>query len=69
MADIIEKRKYITIKEIQQEYLPISKKRIRKFVQQYLNAKYIGGRIFVDRQELEKLLSSPDRDYFPIQAS
>lgn len=68
MADIIGKRKYITIKEIQQEYLPISKKRIRKFVQQHLNTKYIGNRMFIERQELEELLRSTDQERFSIKA-
>lgn len=67
MADIIERR-YLSIEEIQTQYLPVSKKRIRAFVKQYLNVKFIGGRIFVDRQQLEALLSCPDRDHFPLKA-
>ena len=67
MADITE-RKYLTIEEVQTQYLPVSKKRIRAFVKQYLNVKVIGGRIFVERQQLEELLTSPDREYFPIKA-
>lgn len=68
MADIIE-RKYLTIEEVQNLYLPISKKRIRAFVKQYLNVKIIGGRIYVEKKQLDELLSSPDRDYFPIKVS
>lgn len=67
MADIIE-RKYLTIEEIQKQYLLISKKRLRAFSKQHLNPKIIGGRIFVERQQLEELLTSPDKDYFPIKA-
>ena len=67
MADITE-RKYLTIEEIQKQYLPISKKRLRAFSKQHLSPKIIGGRIFVERQQLEELLTSPDKDYFPIKA-
>lgn len=59
-------RKYLTIDDIQKEYLPVSKKRIRALVKQYLNVKLIGGRIFVERRQLEKLLSSTEQNSFPI---
>ena len=50
-------RKYLTINEIQEEYLPISKKKIRELVNEHLNVKRIGGRIYVERAALEALLS------------
>ena len=59
-------RKYLTITEIQQQYLPVSKKRIRALVKQYLDAKTLGGRIFVERSQLEALLNSKEQDNFPI---
>ena len=59
-------RKYLTIDDIQKEYLPVSKKRIRALVKQYLNVKIIGGRIFVERSQLENLLSSTEQNNFPI---
>ena len=59
-------RKYLTIDEIQKQYLPVSKKRIRALVKQYLNVKVIGGRIFVDRSQLEALLNSTEQNNFPI---
>ena len=59
-------RKYLTIDDIQKEYLPVSKKRIRALVKQYLNIKIIGGRIFVERSQLENLLSSTEQNSFPI---
>ena len=59
-------RKYLTIDEIHKEYLPVSKKRIRALVKQYLNVKTIGGRIFVERSQLENLLSSTEQNSFPI---
>lgn len=62
----VTNRKYLTIDEIQKQYLPVSKKRIRALVKQYLNIKIIGGRIFVEREQLEKLLSSTERNNFPL---
>ena len=54
------KRQYVTIAEIQEEYLPISKKKIRILVKKYLPTRMLGNRIFVDRQKLEELLASED---------
>ena len=54
------KRQYLTISEIQDEYLPISKKKIRILVKKYLPARMLGNRIFVDRTKLEELLASED---------
>ena len=51
-------RKYLNISDIQTEYLPISKKKIREFVKEHLYVKMIGGRIYVERVALETLLSS-----------
>lgn len=59
-------RKYLTINDIREEYLPVSKKKIRSFVKKYLPVKSIGGRIFVERDALEKLLADPDRDVLPL---
>lgn len=56
----------VGITEISKVYLPISKKRIRKFVSIYLDPVYIGNRIFVDRSKLEALLTDPIRDRFPL---
>ena len=60
-------RKYLNITDIQQEYLPVSKKKIRSFVKKYLPIKLIGSRIFVERDALEKLLTDPDRDILPLK--
>lgn len=51
-------RKYLSISDIQTEYLPLSKKKIREFVKEHLYVKTIGGRIYVERAALEILLSS-----------
>ena len=60
------KRKYISIDDIAKEYLPISKKKIRAFVWKYVPVKLIGGRMYVEREALEGLLSNADRDCFPL---
>ena len=56
MTNITE-RKYLNISDIQTEYLPISKKKIRELVKEHLYVKMIGGRIYVERAALEDLLS------------
>ena len=56
----------VGITEISKTYLPISKKRVRKFVSIYLDPIYIGNRLFVDRAKLEALLNDPARDRFPL---
>ena len=50
--------KYVSIKNIQEEYLPISRKKIRAFAKEHLTVKMIGGRMYVEREELEALLGS-----------
>ena len=58
--------KLVGITEITEQYLPLSKKRVRKFVSLYLEPIFIGGRIFVEREKLEALLSDPNRERFPL---
>ena len=57
----------MSIDDIQREYLNVSKKKLRAFVKMYLPIKMIGGRIFVERVQLERLLSDVERDAFPIR--
>ena len=61
------KRKYVSIDEIQKEYLPVGKKVLRKFVKKYLQVKMIGGRMYVDRDALEQLLADPEREHLPLK--
>lgn len=61
-----EVSKLVGITEITERYLPISKKRARRFVLLYLDAKRIGNRIFVERDKLEALLSDSERESFPL---
>ena len=56
----------VGITEITKTYLPISKRKARKFVSLYMDPKRIGNRIYVDRQQLETLLADPDRANFPL---
>ena len=56
----------VDINEITERYLPVSKRKARKFVSLYLEPKRIGNRIFVEREKLERLLSDPDREKFPL---
>lgn len=57
----------MSIDDIQHEFLPVSKKKIRALVKQYLPVKIIGGRIFTERDALERLLADPDREYLPLK--
>ena len=56
----------VGITEITQRYLPMSKRKARKFVSLYLNPIQIGNRIYVNRKQLENLLRNPARDKFPM---
>lgn len=55
-------RKYVSINDIQKEYLPISKKKLRILVKRHLPYKVIGSRIFVERSVLEALLKNTDTE-------
>ena len=61
-----EKSMMVDIDEIVSSYLPVSKKKARKFVSLYLDSKRIGNRIFVERAQLEKLLLDSSREDFPL---
>ena len=57
---------WVDISEITQTYLPISRRKARKFVALYLTPKRVGNRIYVERAQLERLLNDPDRELFPL---
>ena len=63
-----EKRKteWVDICELTACYLPVSKRKARKFVNLYLTPKRVGNRIYVERAQLERLLADPDRESFPL---
>ena len=56
----------VGISEISETYLPMSRKRVRKFVSLYLDPIFIGNRMYVDRAKLEALLNEPGREKFPL---
>ena len=56
----------VGISEISQTYLPMSRKRVRKFVSIYLDPIFIGNRMYVDRAKLEALLNDPGREKVPL---
>ena len=60
------KRQYIDINEVIESYLPMSKKKARKFVIRYLDHKRIGNKIYVDRIKLEELLKREDVESLPL---
>lgn len=56
----------VGISEITSSYLPVSKRKARRFVSLYLQPKRIGNRIYVEREKLETLLRDPERGSFPL---
>lgn len=61
-----QKTAWVDICELTTCYLPISKRKARKFVELYLTPKRVGNRIYVEREQLERLLADPDRASFPL---
>ena len=57
----------VDISEITECYLPVSKRKARKFVLMCLEPKWIGNRMYVDRKKLEQLLHDPSRVEFPLK--
>lgn len=47
---------WIDVKEIQEKYLPISKKAIRKLLKDNLDVARTGKKILVERKQLEEFL-------------
>ena len=66
MKQAINQSELIDINEVVERYLPVSKRKARKFVCLYLDIKRIGNRIFVERAQLEALLRNPDRERFTL---
>ena len=57
----------VDINEIVNSYLPVSKRKARKFVCLYLEPKRIGNRLYVEREKLENLLKDSERSKFPLE--
>lgn len=57
-------RMYIGIAEIQEKYLPFSKKKIITFVKKYVPYHKIGRSVYVEKEALESVLKSTEcRDF------
>ena len=59
VVDQDSKPRYLTIDDIQRDFLPISKKRIRKIVNEHIHTIRVGNKILVDRNHLENFLENP----------
>ena len=56
----------VGITEIVEKYLPMSKRKARKFAKKYLDPIWIGNRMYVDRELLEALLDGINGNQFPL---
>lgn len=61
-----KRRSLVGITEIIDQYLPMSKRKARKFVKLYLDPIWIGNRMYVDRELLEALLNGISGNQFPL---
>lgn len=60
-------RMYIGIAEIQERYLPFSKKKIIAFVKKYVPYRKIGRSVYVEREALEEVLKSSEHREFSLK--
>ena len=56
----------VGITEITERYLPMSRRKVRKFVSMYLDPIQIGNQIYVRRGQLESLLNDPNQEKYPL---
>ena len=61
-----KRRTLVGISELVETYLPMSKRKARKFVKMYLDPIWIGNRMYVDRELLEALLNGISGSQFPL---
>lgn len=61
-----KRRSLVDINELVETYLPMSKRKARKFVKMYLEPIWIGNRMYVDRELLEALLNGISGNQFPL---
>ena len=61
-----QKHMLVDISELTQTYLPVSRRKARKFVKRYLDPIWIGNRMYVDRELLEALLDGINGNHFPL---
>lgn len=60
-----QKRTLVGISELVDTYLPMSKRKARKFAKTYLNPIWIGNQMYVERELLEALLDGISGNKFP----
>lgn len=61
-----KKRTLVGISELTESYLPMSRRKARKFAKMYLDPIWIGNRMYVDRELLEALLDGINGNHFPL---
>ena len=61
-----ESTQMVGITEITERYLPMSRRKVRKFVSMYLDPIQIGNQIYVRRDQLESLLNDPNQEKYPL---
>lgn len=61
-----QKRTLVGISELVDTYLPMSKRKARKFAKTYLNPIWIGNQMYVERELLEALLDGINGNNFPL---
>ena len=61
-----KKRTLVGISELVETYLPMSKRKARKFVKLYLDPIWIGNQMYVDRRLLEAMLDGLNGNQFPL---
>lgn len=61
------KRKCMTAKEVQQEYLDMDIKKLRAFLNRYCSYKKIGNTYFYPRSEIEELLLNHENTEYKIE--
>lgn len=59
-------RMMLSVTEIQEKYLPFSKKKIRNFVKKYVPHQTIGRSLYAGREALEALLKSSEQKNFTL---
>lgn len=56
----------VGITEVVERYIPMSRRKARKFAKKYLDPIWIGNRMYVDRKLLEALLDGLNGTKFPL---
>lgn len=57
-----EQSMYVDINQIQSMYLPLSKKRLRRFVKERFHVIRAGRKLLVERSQIEEYLKSQDTE-------